>query len=87
MGYVMERPSTDPLSLPWKAWEVTQKEIIMREYKGIVGVEEKLSEGYCPLSSLPAMKAGATPGQYISVSAVSLWVLCAKSLVTLYKSP
>lgn len=60
MGYVMERPWTDPLSLPWKAGEVTQKEIIIRENKGVVGVEEKLSEGYCPLSSLLAMQTGTT---------------------------
>lgn len=60
MGYVMERPWTDPLSLPWKAGEVTQKEIIMRENNGVVGVEEKLSEGYCPLSSWAATKAKTT---------------------------
>lgn len=32
----------------------------MRGNKGVVGVEEKPSEGYCPLSSLPAMQTGTT---------------------------
>lgn len=39
MDYVIERPWTDPLSLAWKAGEVTQKEIIMRKHKSDVGVE------------------------------------------------
>ena len=57
MGYVIEKPWADLLSLPWKAREVTQKKIIMPENKGM---EEKPSEGYCPLSCLLAMQTGNT---------------------------
>lgn len=39
---------------------MTQKKNIMRENKGGVGVEEKPSEGYCPLSSPLAVQTGTT---------------------------
>lgn len=69
MGYVMERPWTDPLSLSWKAGEVTQKEIIMRENKGVVGVENPLKG--TALSLLPARHADwnhwVTAGHIMSV--------------------
>lgn len=66
----MEKPWTDRLSLPWKAQEVAQKKIIMPENKGVVGVEEKPTEGCCPLSSLLAMQirnAGSLQARYIIV--------------------
>lgn len=61
----------------------------MRENKGVVGVEEKPSEGYCPLSSPLAMKtrtSGSLQSRlclcvcvHVCVRTVDVWVVYVRS--------